>query len=160
MTPIGQCRCVGGGVGCWRAVGGGAGGRGCARAVRARGVDLGVPTGLGGSGGGRVRPGRAASAAAAGAAGGVLRAGLGAVLAGAVAGGAGASDRRAARAGSVELSRDGKRVYVTNSIYAAWDDIFYPDGVGAWMAKLDADPERGGIAPDVRFFPNAEDFRG
>src|SRR5215211_4008297 len=34
MTPIGQCRCVGGGVGCWRAVGGGAGGRGCARAVR------------------------------------------------------------------------------------------------------------------------------
>jgi hypothetical protein len=27
-----------------------------------------------------------------------------------------------------------------------WDDIFYPDGVGAWMAKLDADPDRGGLA--------------
>ena len=39
----------------------------------------------------------------------------------------------------VEVSRDGRRVYVTNSLYAAWDDIFYPDGVGAWMAKLDAD---------------------
>src|SRR4029453_5454253 len=24
----------------------------------------------------------------------------------------------------VEVSRDGRRVYVTNSIYAAWDDIF------------------------------------
>ena len=29
----------------------------------------------------------------------------------------------------VELSRDGKRVYVTNSLYGAWDPIFYPDGV-------------------------------
>jgi selenium-binding protein 1 len=38
----------------------------------------------------------------------------------------------------VEISRDGRRVYVTNSLYARWDDIFYPDGVGAWMAKLDA----------------------
>ena len=38
----------------------------------------------------------------------------------------------------VEVSRDGRRVYVTNSLYAVWDDIFYLDGVGAWMAKLDA----------------------
>jgi len=59
----------------------------------------------------------------------------------------------------VELSRDGKRVYVTNSLYAAWDDIFYPDGVGAWMAKLDADQD-GGITPDAGFFPNGDDFRG
>jgi selenium-binding protein 1 len=60
----------------------------------------------------------------------------------------------------VELSRDGKRVYVTNSLYGSWDLIFYPDGVGAWAAKLDADPDAGGIAPDPRFFPNGEDFRG
>ncbi len=40
------------------------------------------------------------------------------------------------------------------------DDIFYPDGVGAWPAKLDADIDRGGIAPDPRFFPNGDDFRG
>jgi methanethiol oxidase len=60
----------------------------------------------------------------------------------------------------VEVSRDGRRVYVTNSLYALWDDIFYPDGVGAWMAKLDADTDRGGIAPDARFFPSADDFRG
>jgi selenium-binding protein 1 len=26
----------------------------------------------------------------------------------------------------VELSRDGKRVYVTNSLYAAWDEVFLP----------------------------------
>ena len=39
----------------------------------------------------------------------------------------------------VEISRDGRRVYATNSLYASWDEVFYPDGVGAWMAKLDAD---------------------
>jgi selenium-binding protein 1 len=60
----------------------------------------------------------------------------------------------------VEVSRDGRRVYVTNSLYARWDDIFYPDGVGAWVAKLDADLDAGGIAADPRFFPNGEDFRG
>jgi methanethiol oxidase len=60
----------------------------------------------------------------------------------------------------VEISRDGKRVYLTNSLYAAWDDIFYPDGVGAWMAKLDADQQTGGLAVDPRFLPKGDDFRG
>jgi methanethiol oxidase len=60
----------------------------------------------------------------------------------------------------VEVSRDGRRVYVTNSLYGVWDDIFYPDGVGAWVAKLDADPDGGGIAPDPRFFPSGDAFRG
>jgi selenium-binding protein 1 len=60
----------------------------------------------------------------------------------------------------VEISRDGRRVYVTNSLYAAWDEVFYPDGVGSWMAKLDADISAGGLAPDVRFFPHGDDFRG
>jgi methanethiol oxidase len=60
----------------------------------------------------------------------------------------------------VELSRDGKRVYLTNSLYGAWDDVFYPDGVGAWAAKLDADTDHGGITPDQRFFPHGDDFRG
>ena len=39
--------------------------------------------------------------------------------------------------------------YVTNSLYGVWDDIFYPEGVGAWVAKLDADPDRGGLGPAV-----------
>jgi methanethiol oxidase len=60
----------------------------------------------------------------------------------------------------VEISRDGKRVYVTNSLYAGWDDIFYPDGVGAWLAKLDADTTTGGMAADPGFFPKGDDFRG
>jgi selenium-binding protein 1 len=59
----------------------------------------------------------------------------------------------------VEVSRDGKRVYVTNSLYGSWDDQFYPDGVGAWLAKIDV-AEDGGIALDPRFFPHGDDFRG
>ena len=60
----------------------------------------------------------------------------------------------------VEVSRDGRRVYVTNSLYAVWDDIFYPDGVGAWLAKLDTDLDGGGLTADPGFFPNGDDFGG
>ena len=45
-------------------------------------------------------------------------------------------------------------------LYAAWDDVFYPDGVGAWMAKLDADSDTGGLDADPGFFPSRDDFRG
>jgi selenium-binding protein 1 len=60
----------------------------------------------------------------------------------------------------VEVSRDGRRVYFTNSLYASWDDVFYPDGVGAWMARVAADTETGGMTVDPRFFPHGDDFRG
>lgn len=60
----------------------------------------------------------------------------------------------------VEISRDGKRVYWTNSLYGAWDDQFYPDGVGSWMIKADIDVDRGGMTLDERFFPHGADFRG
>ncbi|MGY1704581.1 selenium-binding family protein [Geodermatophilus sp. SYSU D00697] len=60
----------------------------------------------------------------------------------------------------VEVSRDGRRVYVTNSLYGAWDDQFFPSGVGSWMAKIDADPQAGGMSLDERFFPHGEDWRG
>ena len=59
----------------------------------------------------------------------------------------------------VEVSRDGRRVYVTNSLYGSWDDQFYPDGVGAWAAKLDVDPG-GGVSADPKFFPHGDAFRG
>jgi selenium-binding protein 1 len=59
----------------------------------------------------------------------------------------------------VEVSRDGRRVYLTNSLYGAWDDQFYPDGVGAWLAKIDADP-LGGLALDPALFLHGDDFRG
>ena len=51
----------------------------------------------------------------------------------------------------VEISRDGRRVYFTNSLYGAIDEQFYPEGVDGWMVKLDAGPE-GGIAFDPEFF--------
>jgi methanethiol oxidase len=60
----------------------------------------------------------------------------------------------------VEVSRDGRRVFVTNSLYGSWDDQFYPAGVGAWMAKIDTDPDSGGLSVDERFFPHGDDFRG
>ncbi|MGI9484520.1 MAG: selenium-binding family protein [Geminicoccaceae bacterium] len=52
----------------------------------------------------------------------------------------------------LEISRDGKRVYFTNSLYGAWDDQFYPDGVDGWMVKLDVDTKNGGMTLDSRFF--------
>ena len=42
----------------------------------------------------------------------------------------------------VEISRDGRRVYFTNSLYGAIDPQFYPDGIDGWMVKLDASAER------------------
>ena len=51
----------------------------------------------------------------------------------------------------VEVSRDGRRIYLTNSLYSPWDAQFYPDGIRGWMVKLDAHPE-GGIAFDEKFF--------
>ena len=38
----------------------------------------------------------------------------------------------------VEVGRDGKRVYLTNSLYASWDAQFYPEGIDGWLVKLDA----------------------
>jgi selenium-binding protein 1 len=55
----------------------------------------------------------------------------------------------------VEVSRDGRRVYLTNSLYSPWDAQFYPDGIEGWMVKLDASPE-GGLAVDSRFFLGLE----
>jgi selenium-binding protein 1 len=60
----------------------------------------------------------------------------------------------------VEVSRDGRRVYVTNSLYGSWDDQFYPDGIDPWLVKLDADTENGGLKIDERFFPHGSDFQG
>ena len=36
-----------------------------------------------------------------------------------------------------------RRVYFTNSLYAAWDEQFYPEGIKGWMVKLDAEPDGG-----------------
>jgi selenium-binding protein 1 len=51
----------------------------------------------------------------------------------------------------VEISRDGRRVYVTNSLYRAWDDQLYPEGIRGWAVKLDVEPT-GGMRLDPNFF--------
>ena len=51
----------------------------------------------------------------------------------------------------VEVSRDGRRVYVTNSLYSPWDAQFYPDGIRGWMAKLDTESS-GSMTLDPSFF--------
>jgi selenium-binding protein 1 len=58
----------------------------------------------------------------------------------------------------VEVSRDGRRIYVTNSLYIPWDAQFYPDGIKGWMVKLDANPN-GGIGFDTDFFLDFGDQR-
>jgi selenium-binding protein 1 len=57
----------------------------------------------------------------------------------------------------VEVSRDGKRVYITNSLYRTWDDQFYPEGIRGWMAKLDVNGS--GMKLDPNFFLTFDDFR-
>jgi selenium-binding protein 1 len=59
----------------------------------------------------------------------------------------------------VELSRDGRRIYFTNSLYAPWDAQFYPEGLRSWMVKLDANPD-GGMRVDSKFFLEFDTLRG
>jgi methanethiol oxidase len=59
----------------------------------------------------------------------------------------------------VEISRDGRRVYFTNSLYAAWDKQFYPDGIRGWMVKLDVSSE-GAIQLDPKLFVDFGELRG
>jgi selenium-binding protein 1 len=47
----------------------------------------------------------------------------------------------------VEISRGGKRVYVTNSLYRTRDEPFYPDGIKGWLATVNVRPD-GGIELD------------
>jgi selenium-binding protein 1 len=58
----------------------------------------------------------------------------------------------------VELSRDGRRAYFTNSLYAVVDEQFYPEGIKGWMAKADLKPE-GGMELDPKFFLEFEGLR-
>jgi selenium-binding protein 1 len=52
----------------------------------------------------------------------------------------------------VEVSRDGGRIYFTNSLYTPWDRQFYPDGVRGWIAKADVPPSGGPMVLDQSFF--------
>ena len=54
----------------------------------------------------------------------------------------------------LQLSLDGKRLYVTNSLFSPWDNQFYPEigKSGSHMVQLDCDTERGGMSINDDFF--------
>jgi selenium-binding protein 1 len=58
----------------------------------------------------------------------------------------------------VEVSLDGRRVYFTNSLYQAWDDQFYPDGIRPWMVKAEA-PDDGSLRLDPNFWVSTAQHR-
>jgi selenium-binding protein 1 len=58
----------------------------------------------------------------------------------------------------LQLSMDGRRLYVTNSLYSTWDNQFYP-GMKSWMLKIDCDPN-GGMAVDPNFYVDFGTARG
>jgi selenium-binding protein 1 len=51
----------------------------------------------------------------------------------------------------LEISRDGERVYLTNSLYSTWDDQFYPAGVPGAMVKVNVNPA-GALALDEKYW--------
>lgn len=59
----------------------------------------------------------------------------------------------------VEISRDGRRIYLTNSLYSPWDAQFYPDGIKGWMTKINVKPNKGEMSFDESFFLEFEGVR-
>lgn len=53
----------------------------------------------------------------------------------------------------VQLSLDGKRLYVSTSLFSSWDKQFYPDmgKYGAQLIQLDVDTEKGGLTLNPNF---------
>ncbi|CAI5465165.1 unnamed protein product [Closterium sp. Yama58-4] len=60
----------------------------------------------------------------------------------------------------IQLSLDGKRLYVTNSLFSSWDRQFYPDLIekGGHLLLVHVDTENGGLTLDKDFFVDFGDF--
>jgi selenium-binding protein 1 len=58
----------------------------------------------------------------------------------------------------IQLSMDGRRLYVTNSLYSTWDNQFYP-GLRSWLMRIDCAPD-GGMEIDPDFFLDFHDRAG
>lgn len=54
----------------------------------------------------------------------------------------------------LQLSLDGKRLYVTNSLLSSWDNQFYPEIAqrGSHLLQIDCDTDRGGLQINPEFF--------
>ncbi|KAF0312456.1 Methanethiol oxidase [Amphibalanus amphitrite] len=59
----------------------------------------------------------------------------------------------------LQLSLDGRRLYVTDSLYSPWDKQFYPQMVkrGTMMLQIDVDTERGGLSLNKDFLVDFHD---
>ena len=55
----------------------------------------------------------------------------------------------------IQLSFDGRRLYVTNSLYSTWDNQFYPE-LRSWLMRINCDPD-GGMEIDNGFFLDLHD---
>jgi selenium-binding protein 1 len=53
----------------------------------------------------------------------------------------------------LQLSLDGKRLYLTNSLFSAWDKQFYPELVqkGSQLLQVDVNTEKGGLKLNENF---------
>ena len=58
----------------------------------------------------------------------------------------------------VQLSFDGRRLYVSNSLYSSWDNQFYPE-MRSWLLRINCDPN-GGMEIDPDFFVDFHDRPG
>jgi methanethiol oxidase len=58
----------------------------------------------------------------------------------------------------LQLSLDGRRLYVTNSLLSTWDNQFYPE-LRSWLLKVDCNPD-GGMEVDPNFFVDFHDRPG
>jgi selenium-binding protein 1 len=58
----------------------------------------------------------------------------------------------------LQLSLDGRRLYVTNSLYSTWDNQFYPE-LRSWLLKVDV-AEDGTMEVDRDFFVDFHDRPG
>ena len=54
----------------------------------------------------------------------------------------------------LQLSLDGKRLYVTNSLFSTWDNQFYPDlsKTGSYLLQIDCDTGNGGMKINNNFY--------
>jgi selenium-binding protein 1 len=55
----------------------------------------------------------------------------------------------------LQLSLDGQRLYVSNSLYSTWDNQFYP-GLRSWLIRVNCSPG-GGMEVDPDFFVDFHD---
>jgi methanethiol oxidase len=58
----------------------------------------------------------------------------------------------------LQLSLDGRRLYVSNSLYSTWDNQFYP-GLRSWLLRVNCAPD-GGMELDPGFFVDLHDRPG